>query len=279
MIKNILCGLDGSTFGEVACGYALDLSLRLDAQLEAVHVVDSRMLDFPLIAPQSGVMAWSPGVANGLMEALRERGATILAAAAKRAEAAGIALVTSLEFGHPAQVLGEVQCRTELLVVGRQGEHAQSAPDMTGSTMERLVRRACRPCLVTPAEFRAIDKILIGVDGSAASGRALKETVELANALSAPLVILAVADREEDVPTARQNAEDAHRLARAHDCAAASMTAVGPAATRILEKAQELDCSLIALGSHGHGWIYDRLIGGTAAHVASRAATPVLLVR
>ena len=43
---------------------------------------------------------------------------------AERATAAGIALTTSLEFGHPAQVFGDIQARTGLVVLGRQGEHA-----------------------------------------------------------------------------------------------------------------------------------------------------------
>lgn len=279
MIKSILFGIDGSLFGETACAYSIDLALRLDAQLEAVHVVDSRMMDFPLTAPQAGVLAWNAGATCGLQEALRKRGEECLGRAAARAAEAGVPLVSSLEFGHPAQVLAEVQTRTELLVVGRQGEHAKNAPELTGSTMERLIRRACRPCLVTPAAFRRIDKILLGVDGSPAGGRALSETVELANALRVPLVILAVAERENDVSEARKIADDAHRLARAHDCAAASIVAVGPPANVILEKTAEMECSLVALGSHGHGRIYDRLIGAAAAHVVSRADVPVLLVR
>lgn len=279
MIKNILFGVDGSAYGDVAREYAIDLALRLDAQLEAVHVVDSRMLDFPLIAPQTGMITWNPGALNGLQEALRSRGETLLAETAEHGKAAGIAMVTSLEFGHPAQVLDEIQARTELVVMGRQGEHSKSAPDITGSTMERFIRRASRPCLVTPAEFHPIKKVLVGADGSPAAGRALHEAVELSNALHAPLVILAVAERDSDLPLAQKNAVEAHSLARAHDCAAASLTAVGPAATRLLEKAAEMNCNLIVLGSHGHGWIYDRLIGSAAAHLASRAPMPVMLVR
>ncbi len=279
MIKNILFGVDGSAYGDVAREYAIDLALRLNAQLEAIHVVDSRMLDFPLIAPQTGMITWNPGVMNGLQEALRARGETLLADTAERGKVAGISIVTTLEFGHPAQVLTEIQTRTELVILGRQGEHSKAAPDISGSTMERFIRRASRPCLVTPEEFRPIDKVLVGADGSPAAGRALHEAVELSNALNVPLVILAVAERDGDLPLAQKNALEAHSLARAHDCAAASLTAVGPPATRLLEKAAEMECNLIVLGSHGHGWIYDRLIGSAAAHIASRAPVPVMLVR
>jgi nucleotide-binding universal stress UspA family protein len=279
MIKNILFGVDGSPFGAIAREYAIDLARRLGARLEAVHVVDSRMLEFPLIAPQTGVITWNPSAVNGLQEALRARGEALLRETAACGEEAGIPIATTLEFGHPAQVFAEIQARTELVVLGRQGEHSQAAPDITGSTMERFIRRASRPCLVTPGGFRPIGKILAGVDGSSSAARALHEAVELANALQAPLVILAVAERESDLPLAQKNALEAHSLARAHECAAAAITAVGAPATRILEKADETASDLIVLGSHGHGWIYDRLIGSAAAHVVSRSQAPVMLVR
>ncbi len=279
MIKNILFGVDGSPFGEVARDHAIDLALRLDARLEAIHVVDSRMLDFPIVAPQPGCISWNPGAVNGLQEALRARGESLLRDTAARGEQAGIPIVTALEFGHPAQVFDEVQSRTELVVIGRQGEHSKDAPDITGSTMERFIRRASRPCLVTPAQFHPIGKILACVDGSPSAGRALQEAVELANGLHIPLVILAVAERDGDLPSAQKISLEAHSLARAHECAAAAITAVGAPATRILEHAAEAGCDLIVLGSHGHGWIYDRLIGSAAAHVVSRGRVPVLLVR
>ena len=279
MIKNILIGVDGSPGSDAARDLAIDLAARLDARLEAVHVVDSRMLEFPLVAPQAGVIGWNPGAVNGLQQALRARGETLLSETAAVAEKAGVPLIATLEFGHPAQVLTDIQCRTELVVLGRQGEHSKTAPDITGSTMERFIRRAERPCLVTPAVFRPIGKILVGVDGSPSAGRALREAIDLANALKIPLVILSVSETESDLPRAQQINIEAHCIARAHDCAAAAVTAVGNPATAVMEKSAETGCDLIVLGSHGHGWIYDRLIGSVAAHVVSGGQIPVLLVR
>ena len=279
MIKNILFGIDGSPGSEIARDFAVDLARRLDARLEAVHVVDSRMLEFPLVAPQAGVIGWNPGALNGLQQALRTRGETLLRETAAAAEKAGVPLAASLEFGHPAQVLADIQSRTELVVLGRQGEHSKTAPDITGSTMERFIRRAERPCLVTPGAFKSIGKILVGVDGSSSAGRALREAVDLANALKIPLVILTAAEKESDLPRAQQINIEAHCIARAHDCAAAAITALGNPATAVMEKSAETGCDLVVLGSHGHGWIYDHLIGSVAAHVVSDGTMPVLLVR
>ena len=92
MIKHILFGTDGSPRAHVARDFAIDFALRLDAQLEAVHVLDSRLLDFPLLAPQTGVVPLNAGNVSGLQDALRERGRTLLREAAEHGQAAGIAM-------------------------------------------------------------------------------------------------------------------------------------------------------------------------------------------
>lgn len=280
MIKNIMFGSDGSPYGGVAGEYAFDLADRLDARLEAVHIVDSRRLE-PVPAPHvAGGLAWTPpGIAEQLRKMLAERGQAILADIEEEGKRRGIPVTTTLEFGVPPLVFEQIQVRTELVVLGRRGEHAAAGGDFAGSTMERFVRRASRCCLVTPEKFAPVHKILVAMDGSACASRALHEAAELANALRAPLVILSVADRESGLPDAAVTAENAHSLVRAHDCAAAAITACGAPALRIFETAASTGCDLLVLGMHGHGWIYDRLIGSVAAHVVARADAPVLLVR
>ena len=280
MIKNIMFGSDGSPYGAVAGEYAFDLADRLDARLEAVHVVDSRRLEPAPMPHAAGCLAWMPpGVSEQLRTVLTERGKEILGGIAEEGERRGIPVQTTLEFGVPPLVFEQIQARTELVVMGRRGEHAASGGDYSGSTMDRFIRRASRCCLVTPGKFAPVSKILVAVDGSVCASRALHEAAELANPLKVPLVILSVADRESELPDAATTAENAHSLVRAHDCAAAAMTAAGAPALRILETAGAAGCNLVVLGMHGHGWIYDRLIGSVAAHVVSHAEMPVLLVR
>jgi len=48
---------------------------------------------------------------------------------------------------------------------------------------------------------------------------------------------------------------------------------------KILKVAQERNCDLIVMGSHGHGAIEDALIGSTARRVLRRSRKPVLVVR
>ena len=48
---------------------------------------------------------------------------------------------------------------------------------------------------------------------------------------------------------------------------------------QILETADNRDCDLIVMGSHGHGVIEEALIGSTARRVVRRSKKPVLVVR
>ena len=47
----------------------------------------------------------------------------------------------------------------------------------------------------------------------------------------------------------------------------------------IIKVAEEKNCDLIVLGSHGYGMLKDALMGGTARGVIRRSKKPVLLVR
>lgn len=46
----------------------------------------------------------------------------------------------------------------------------------------------------------------------------------------------------------------------------------------ILEQAQRLSADYIVMGSHGHGAIYDLLIGGTTHAILKKARCPVVVV-
>ena len=46
----------------------------------------------------------------------------------------------------------------------------------------------------------------------------------------------------------------------------------------IIEQAEERDCDIIVMGSHGHGFLKNAIIGNTARRVVRRSSKPVLVV-
>jgi nucleotide-binding universal stress UspA family protein len=280
MIKSILVCTDGSENGNTACEYAMQLAGQLDAKLTALHVLDSRMLEGPLMADISGWLGAQPFAAqlDQFRTLMESKGQAIIDAFNSLAEAKGVDAEGIVKTGHPAQVILEEEARAELVVLGQNGEHAEFSGDMMGSIVERVVRHSYKPCLVTPLHHAPVTKILAAYDGSAHSSRALHEAIELALALKAQLVILTVED-EFDGERARAVSEEGIKLARAHECPAANLVEEGDPEKIILTRAEELGCNLIVVGAYGHSRIREMILGSTTTSLLTETHLPLMLVR
>lgn len=143
-------------------------------------------------------------------------------------------------------------------------------------------------------------RILVAVDGSAGSARALAHAIALAKAFSAVLRVLHVVDMGV-LALGPELGVDTHRLAAARRAdgekvlAAALETAraAGAAAesalvetgspgqrvpSQIVQEAQAWPADIIVVGTHGRGGAERLLLGSVAEGVARRAGVPVLLV-
>ena len=199
MIKSILVCTDGSPHGDVACEYAISLTQQLNARLLGLHVLDSRMLEGPLMADISGWVGAQPfgDQFQQFRELMEKKGETVIHAFNSRCEEAGVKAETWVKMGHPPKIILEEEARAELLIMGQKGEHAEWIGDMSGSIVERVVRHSVKPCMITPDTFRPISRIMAAYDGSVHASQALHEATELAQALKAELVILTVAETDD----------------------------------------------------------------------------------
>jgi nucleotide-binding universal stress UspA family protein len=79
----------------------------------------------------------------------------------------------------------------------------------------------------------------------------------------------------------RAQREQLERLAaelRDRGCDAASHVAQGPTVATVLAEARRLEAAFIVVGSHGHGAVYDLLIGSISEGIVRSATRPVLVV-
>ena len=148
----------------------------------------------------------------------------------------------------------------------------------------------------------AYRKILVAVDGSAASAKGLREALRLAKAEGARLFILHVVDEypafaalvgmmagapgADLVPALREGGKRV--LARAKTTAGKAGVPAkailremlsGPAAYPIVREAKKLGADLIVLGTHGRRGVRRLVLGSDAEQVVRTASVPVLLVR
>lgn len=280
MIKSILVCLDGSDYSDAACEAALYLASRLQARLMGLHVLDSRMMEGPLMADLSGWIGAQPYGAQlqQFRELMEQKGQAICRAFEERADKAGVKAESWLKMGHPARVILEEENRAELVILGQRGEHAEWIGEMMGSTVERVIRHSVKPCMVVPNRFVPISRILAAYDGSPHAGQALREAAEMAVALDVELVVLTVADAE-DTARAAMILRDAEALAAAHGARVRTLSAQGRSAVTILEVVHNEQCQLLVVGAYGHSRIREMILGSTTTTLASRSRVPVMLVR
>jgi nucleotide-binding universal stress UspA family protein len=141
-----------------------------------------------------------------------------------------------------------------------------------------------------------MDVILVPVDFSEATTEALRIAWNLASDCAAKVYLLHVEQlcaedlkgarpqrfhREFLVRLAREDHRELRQLAqdlRLRGCDADALLVRGYTVDKILNEARRLKADLIVMGSHGHGRLYDALVGSICQGVLRKATVPVLVV-
>lgn len=143
--------------------------------------------------------------------------------------------------------------------------------------------------------------ILVAVDFSPSSERALLWAAHAAKCLGVPLVALHVVHDPESAPGYYQRSRKRNKHLKRIEEAAAEMMAelvdrmaaehpdllgeldhrlvVGLPVTRVLEVGSEIDAQMIVVGSHGRTGLSHLLLGSKAEKIAQLAPVPVTIVK
>jgi nucleotide-binding universal stress UspA family protein len=136
-------------------------------------------------------------------------------------------------------------------------------------------------------------KILVAIDGSPASEKALAVAVDLAAQYKADLTVLGVAEFPEvvgmvdEVDELRQSAEAHFRqlgeaaveYARSRGVALRSVVVRGHAADAIVRYAEGEGMNLVVVGQHGHSRIACFFLGSTTDRVSEHCPCTVMIVK
>ena len=136
--------------------------------------------------------------------------------------------------------------------------------------------------------------ILVPVDFSDTTPALIETVKKLTHAFGSRVVLLFVSEPEpdfvgfepgpmtvrqtvaRDLKAEHQKVEDLKTSCGLPDVLALHIQ--GPAIEKILSVAAEQSADLIAMGSHGHGALYELLVGSVTAGVLKAARCPVLVV-
>lgn len=138
--------------------------------------------------------------------------------------------------------------------------------------------------------------ILVPIDFSEISPGILNQATAMAQAFEAHLVLLHVitppvimtayglsaseidVQIQQTTDRAREELDIQVETLRQQDLDASGQLQQGGTVDSILESARQIAADCIILGSHGHGAVYNLLVGSTARGVLRQAACPVLIV-
>ena len=138
--------------------------------------------------------------------------------------------------------------------------------------------------------------ILVALDLSAASSKVIAAARRVAEMSAAEVYVLHVAEPEADFigyeagpeVLRRQQAQDYQREhdevekhvreLNAADIKAHARVVVGAMAKTTISEAKRLGSEYIVVGSHGHGAVYDMLVGSHSAALMRKSPVPVLVV-
>jgi nucleotide-binding universal stress UspA family protein len=283
-MSHVIACIDGSSITLAVCDYAAWASRRMDAPLNFLHVLGKS--EYPIPADLSGNIGL--GSREHLLQELAEldekrsrvaleQGRLMLDAARARAIADGVPAPTSRQrHGELVDTLIEFEHDIRLLVMGRQGEHGDSAGEHIGSHLENVVRTLHRPILVVPSGYTEPQRILIAFDGSATTRKAVEMVASSPLFRGLPChVVMVGADKAE----AREQLDWARTtLEKAGFEVAASMRS-GQVEDVLCAYRTEHAIDLIVMGAYGHSKIREFLVGSTTTKLIRQSKIPLLLLR
>ena len=134
------------------------------------------------------------------------------------------------------------------------------------------------------------DKILVTLDGTATDRAIIEHIKELAKLTHSRLVLIHVADgwaartygADAVAPEITEDTAYLKRVREEMEAAGIPVEtelAYGEPAAQIVKWVEENGCDLVAMSTHGHGFLADVFFGTTAVRVQHRISVPVLMLR
>lgn len=280
-MSNVIACIDGTDVSTAVCDYAAWASLRMDAPLEFLHVLEKS--EYPSRSNLSGNIGL--GSREALLEELAEldekrgklaleQGKLMLEAAERLAISDGVGNPTSRQrHGSLVETLAEMEEDIRLLVLGKHDEHLS---EHVGSRLENVVRTMHRPILITTAEFSMPQRVMLAFDGSATTrkGVDMVATSPLFRGLPCHLVMVGAdnAANQEQLAWARSTLESA-----GFEVPASIIE--GDVERTLCDYRAAHNIDMLVMGAYGHSVIRRFLVGSTTTSVIRNASVPVLLLR
>jgi nucleotide-binding universal stress UspA family protein len=271
MIKDIVVPLSVAGTRDFAADYALSVAGAFNA-----HVTGIAFAYEPVLP--GNVMG---GIPASLIESSRAESRNAAKAAAERFEkAAEVSVETRIvdaTLVAAADLFGRIARRFDVSVVAQAEPGRAGAQDLM---IEAALFQSGRPVIVVPYIHRgalALDRVMVGWDGSRTAARAIGDAMPLLGRAKAVEIVIVATDRaKSDEITGAAIARHLARHGLSVDVKriVASDTDV---ANTILSHAADSGTDFIVMGGYGHSRLREWVLGGATRGILESMTVPVLM--
>jgi nucleotide-binding universal stress UspA family protein len=296
--RKIVVPLDGSELAEAAMGPAMAVARHQGAEVIITRAPVVETLAVPITEPLGGVGLYWP---EDSLEANKEECGSYLDEFAAKVRGQGVPLRTELGQGQPDEAILEVAEKydADLIVMSTHGYSGVTRWVM-GSITEKVLRAAQVPILVVRGETN-ISKMLVPLDGSLLSEKAIEPALQIARALDAKVTLLQAVPIKRVDPRQVESLESIERglgeamersdqtearlyleglVRRFEDLGVEMDVAVTPtpAAENILDFADRQGIQLIGMATHGRSGLRRWIYGSVTEKTLRRGCCSMLIV-
>lgn len=273
MIESVLVATDGSEASSAAERFAIALASRLHLRLRGVTVIEEHLIQ-GMHVPGLGV---APPPLDGLEGYLKARADAIVRRLGERARAAQVEIQCEVLSGRADDRIVEASKGVDLLVLGRDGQHAAFRTGLPGSTVDAVLRKVSRPVITVPSGAELGGGLLLAFDGSPGSVLAGQLAVELGTRLHENVSVFV--DSKDKGRAAARFEEVRRLLGPLASPGRETSSTLGRPDVKIVEAARLAHSGLIVMGAHARNRITEYFLGSNAAAVVRTSPVAVLLAR
>ena len=286
---NVLVATDGSKHGGWELNWVATLPFVKPPRVTVLHVLDIAALRAPFLSQP--VMAGTERYIHEEIQRMEARSAKALKEAKQQLASLKLKGTVRKEQGAVAPtILKRAPKRDGLLVVGSQGLDALDR-FMLGSVSTKLIHHATCPVLVVKAEAAPLQRIVLAIDGSPASAKALafvlaKFQPDRSTGKGGLVPIHVSVIHVMPFLKYPELKEAGHRLVEQSlqkliktGFTAEAVCQLGKPAEEIMKVASQHRADLIVMGAKGLGAIARFLLGSVSTRVVQHSSCSVLVVR
>lgn len=276
MIERIVVPLDGSLTAEAILPQIRRVLYRNDSELILVRAVQ------PLLA-ENAILA-----ADVELGAARE----YVLGQLERLDRAGVRARHVVRIGSPASVILEIAEEQKATMIAMATHGASGVRRfLFGSVAESVIRRSPIPVLLVRPfwsyelvssarpEKLPVRNVLVPVDGSDRSNKAVPNIVEFADLFESRVILLRVLEEKEDQEKAQKQLQALARTFEKRGVEAVCLAERGDPLEQILKVVGSHAVDLVAMTTHGRSGISRAVTGSVTEEVLRRATVPLLITR